>query len=218
MTQPPSKVSHCFSHHPKLVVSYELERKSILKITRTVWYFTCSPVQHPHRYWHWIYKLFQKMCQQCSWCVDVYNVSTHRRVVLSYEYISKPVWMYNRQGKHLWMFGGTAAVLFSVSERSIFTTDCFPVLTWSLHMLMTAGLNGSHLLISVDVCEVLAKIVTHCCCKMSSITPAARHKNVPPSQDDNSLILRTVVSLIWRFDELLLTHRRLCCLTQIMIR
>lgn len=30
-------------------------------------------------------------------------------------------------------------------------------------MLMTAGLNGSDLLISVDVFEVLAKIVTDCC-------------------------------------------------------
>lgn len=29
--------------------------------------------------------------------------------------------------------------------------------------LLTAGLNGSDLLISVDVCEVRAKIATHCC-------------------------------------------------------
>lgn len=41
--------------------------------------------------------------------------------------------------------------------------DCVSVLTWSVHALLTAGLNGSHLLIRVDVWEVLAKIVTHCC-------------------------------------------------------
>lgn len=72
-------------------------------------------------------------------------------------------------------------------------------------MLMTAGLNGSHLLISVDVCEVLAKIVTHCC-KMKgdeviqdvhrqTVCFQKLQKNVSPIQD-NSLILQRVVSHI----------------------
>lgn len=49
---------------------------------------------------------------------------------------------------------------FSASEsRGIYRSS---LLTCSLHMLTTAGLNGSELLISVDVCEVPAKIVTQC--------------------------------------------------------
>lgn len=53
--------------------------------------------------------------------------------------------------------------IVSVSEWRVFDIDCFSVLTRSLHVLMTAGLNGLDLLISLYVCEVLAKIVTHCC-------------------------------------------------------
>ena len=68
--------------------------------------------------------------------------------------------------KHCWIFRWNSWPLvlcsFSlwVEDRDI---DCVSVLTWSVHVLLTAGLNGSHLLIRVDVWEVLAKIVTHCC-------------------------------------------------------